>query len=226
VTRKVRNPQDFLIVTFTLFGLRGSNIIHRLVHLGDNVEPVEDVEGLGTLFASHTQIGLPHVRADKLDLCRQLRADHGKETLEGFHGTFLADPQQPGTAHINLIHQGRIFVPFGILNLVHANGTNRRQDSMLQPKGDQIGHRIMNFIPGGAKRFGGLFPREFAGPMPQEMHVNLGRGVFARAPRNCFDYDPALLAIDAPHEIDRKDEIAPNPDKLKPPRRARPVVPG
>src|ERR1039457_2962496 len=135
---------------------------------------VVDVEGLGTLFANHTQIRFPHVRADELDLRRHLRANHGKEFLEGFHGPFLANPQQPGTAQVDLIHQGQIFVPFAALNLIHANGANRPQDAMLQPPGDQIFHRVVDLIPGSAKLFGGFLPGEFARPMPQKMHVNLG----------------------------------------------------
>ena len=73
-------------------GFGGADVIERLVHLGHDVEPVKDVEGLGTLFPNHTQIRFPHVRADELDLRRHLRADHGKEFLEGFHGPFLANP--------------------------------------------------------------------------------------------------------------------------------------
>ena len=44
--------------------------------------------------------------------------------------------------------------------------------------------------------------------MPKEMHVNLGGGVLPHAPRNLFDYDPALLAIDPAHEIDEKHQNA------------------
>jgi len=58
------------------------------------------------------------------------------------------------------------------------------------------------------------------------MHVDLGRGVFSHAPRNFFDHDSALLAIDPSHAIDQKDQIAPESDELKPPRRVRLVVAG
>jgi hypothetical protein len=76
---------------------------------------------------------------------------------------------------------------------------------MLQPPGDQILDRIVDLIPGSAKFFGGFFPGKFARPMPQEMHVNFGRGVLSYSPRNFFDYDSTLLAIDPSHAIDQED---------------------
>src|SRR5439155_291822 len=100
----------FVSVVLHAPGFGGADVVERLVHLGHDVEPVEDIECLGTLLANHAQIRFPHVGADELDFRRHLRANHGKEFLEGFHGPFLANPQQPGTAQIDLIHQGQIFV--------------------------------------------------------------------------------------------------------------------
>ena len=48
--------------------LGGADLIQGLIHLGDDVEAIEDVQRLGTFLADHVQVGLPHVRADKLDL--------------------------------------------------------------------------------------------------------------------------------------------------------------
>jgi len=50
--------------------------------------------------------------------------------------------------------------------------------------------------------------------------------VLAGAPRNFFDHDSALLAVDPSHAIDQKNQIPPESDKFKPPRRARLVVAG
>src|SRR5579863_8137784 len=95
---------------------------------------------------------------------------------------------------------------------------------MLQPPGDQILHRVVDLIPGSAKLFGGLLPGKFARPMPQKMHVNLGRGVLPHTPRHFFDHHPAFLAVDPSHAIDQKNQIAPESDELESPRRARLVV--
>ena len=48
------------------------------------------------------------------------------------------------------------------------------QDAMFQTPGDQISHRVVNLVPGGAELFSGFLPGEFARPVSQEMHVNLG----------------------------------------------------
>src|SRR6266853_3019654 len=71
----------------------GADLIQRLVHLGDDVEAVENVQRLGTFLADHVQVGLPHVRADKLDLGSESVSDDSEEALEALDGAFLADPQ-------------------------------------------------------------------------------------------------------------------------------------
>jgi hypothetical protein len=50
--------------------------------------------------------------------------------------------------------------------------------------------------------------------MPQKVHVDLGRGVLARAPRHFFDHHPAVSAVDPSHAIDQEDQIAPEADEL------------
>jgi len=58
------------------------------------------------------------------------------------------------------------------------------------------------------------------------MHIYLGRRVFPYTPRNFFDRHPASLAIDPPHAINQKDQIAPESDELEQSWRARLVVAG
>jgi len=49
-------------------GFLGTNLVERLVHIGDDVEPVEDMQSFGTFFADELQVGFPHVGADEADL--------------------------------------------------------------------------------------------------------------------------------------------------------------
>src|ERR1035441_349626 len=70
------------------------------------------------------------------------------------------------------------------------------------------------------------FQESLRAQMPQETHVNLGRGVLPHTPRHFFDQHPALFAIDPSHAIDQKNQIAPESDELEPPRRGRLVVAG
>jgi len=56
--------------------LGGAHVVHRVVHLGDDMEAVEDVDRLAAAFADHLQIGLPHVRAAAEDLAAPVAAQH------------------------------------------------------------------------------------------------------------------------------------------------------
>src|SRR6266513_5515021 len=62
--------------------LGGAQLVQGGIHLGDNMEAIEDVDGLAAPLADHRQVRLPHVRTDKLDLSRQSFADQGKELPE------------------------------------------------------------------------------------------------------------------------------------------------
>src|ERR1700722_192958 len=82
--------------------LGGTHIVQREVHLGNNMEAVEDVESLAAPFVDHPQVRLPRVRAYKLDLSSQVVADQGEEPREALHGPFLADPEQTRTLLLDL----------------------------------------------------------------------------------------------------------------------------
>ena len=79
-----------------LAGFGGADVVQGLVHFGDDVEAIEDVKRLRAFLPDHLQVRLPHIRADELDLGREFLPDHGEEALEGFHGPFLAHPEQAG----------------------------------------------------------------------------------------------------------------------------------
>src|SRR6266478_2801141 len=102
--------------------LLGADVVEGLIHFRDNVEAIEDMQGLRALLANDLQIRLPHVRADKLDLGSQLCSDERKESLEGFQSAFLADPKQPGETLFNLIDQREIFMTFSVLDFIDADG--------------------------------------------------------------------------------------------------------
>jgi hypothetical protein len=48
-------------------GFLGTNVVECLVHIGDDVEAIEDMQGLGAVFADERQIGFPHVGTDEYD---------------------------------------------------------------------------------------------------------------------------------------------------------------
>ena len=72
--------------------LGGADLIQRLIHLGHDVEAIQDVQRLGAFRADHPEVRLPHVRADELDPGGQLGANHREEALDGVHRPLFADP--------------------------------------------------------------------------------------------------------------------------------------
>jgi hypothetical protein len=67
-----------------------------------------------------------------LDVGAEFCSEHGEESLEGFDGSLLPDPEQACAAGVGLVDQGEVFVAFGILNLVYPDGRNRTQGAMCK----------------------------------------------------------------------------------------------
>ena len=86
------------------------------------METVENMQSLGAFFADDLQIGFPHVRADEHDLGGDFFAYRGEESLKGFDRSLLPDPKQTGDAEIDLINQGQVLVPFGVLDFIDPDG--------------------------------------------------------------------------------------------------------
>jgi len=58
---------------------------------------VEDVQRLGTFLADHVQGKAASMSEQTNSICAaSCLSDDGEETLEGFEGAFLADPEQAG----------------------------------------------------------------------------------------------------------------------------------
>jgi len=72
--------------------LGGAHVVEGVIHLGDDVKAIENVQRVGAAFVDDPQVGLPHVRADELDAFGQRLADEVEELLEAFDGAILADP--------------------------------------------------------------------------------------------------------------------------------------
>src|SRR5271167_4743323 len=197
-----------------LAGLSGADLIQRLIHLGDDVEAVEDMQGLGTFLADHIQVGSPHIRTDELDLRSELLSDDGEETLEGFEGAFLADPEQAGEPLVDLVDQGQVFVAFGVLDLI-PDGADRLQGAMLQAPADHILDGVAHLVPGSVERFGGFLPGELPRPAGQKQHIGSGQLVLTIAPGNLLDQYATIAALDASHAVQQENQKAPQRNELE-----------
>src|SRR5713226_6178066 len=189
--------------------LGGADLIQRLIHLGDDVEAVEDVQRLGTFLTDHVQVRLPHVRANKLDLGSELLSDDGEETLEGFEGAFLANPKQAGEPLVDLVDQGQVFVAFGVLDFIHTNGADRFQCAMFQAPADHILDSVAHLIPGSVERLRRFLPGELARPAGQKQHIGSGQLVLAIAPGDLLDHYATISAVDPSHPVQQENQKTP-----------------
>ena len=85
-------------------------------------------------------------------------AHGGEEPLEGFDGSLFAYPEKAGNAQINVVDQGEVLMPFGILNLIDADSVDLAKPSVFQTPGDDTFDRVEDIVPGGAKGLRRLSP--------------------------------------------------------------------
>lgn len=165
------------------------------------MKSIENIHRVGTTLTDDPQVRLPHVRADEFDTFGQRLADEGEELLETLDSTVLADPQQSRAILLDLVDQGQILVPLGVLDLIDADRLDGAQIAMLQPPLHHILDRLADFVPSAAERHGGFLPRQLTGPVGQKQHVGLGQLMFADRPWQFFNPHAAGSAIDPPHAV-------------------------
>src|SRR5579871_717265 len=66
------------------------------------------------------------------------------------------------------------------------------------------------------KSLGSFFPGEFAGPTSQNDHISFGQLMFAIAPGNLFDDDPAISALNSAHGVQEENEQTPEGNEFEP----------
>ncbi len=145
----------------------------------------------------------------------ELLSDDGEETLEGFDGAFLADPEQSGEPLVDLVDQRQVFVAFGVLDFIHTNGADRLQGAMLQAPADHILDGVAHLVPGSVERLGGFLPGELARPAGQKQHIGSGQLVLAIAPGNLLDHHATIPAVDASHAVEQENQKAPQRNELE-----------
>ena len=139
-------------------GFLGTDVVRCLVHIGDDVKAVADMQRLRAVFTDQLQIGFSHVGTDEHDFGNYVLAHSGEESLEGFDGSLFAYPKKAGNAQINLVDQGEVFVSFGVLNFIDADSVDLAERSVFQTPGDNMLDRVEDLVPGGAKGLRRLFP--------------------------------------------------------------------
>src|SRR3989454_740470 len=208
--------QDFMTGRSHFPRFLGAHIIDGVIHLGDNVEAVQNVERLRTFLPDNLQIGFPHIRTDEFNFGGNLRADHLKELLKRFHRPFLADPQQTGEI-IDLIDQREVPVPACVLNFIHAHHEDRSDFPVLQAPFDNIFDGLIDLVPRRLKRDRRFLPGKLARPVREKLHVHCRQGVLPGSPGKLFHTYAAAPAIHTAHRILKEHRNVPYRNKFESP---------
>lgn len=153
VLRALQEPppslrQNRLIpLSLELPGFLGTHIIDRLVQMGRDMEPIQDMESLARLFRNHLQVRSPHVTADKLQRLVACWADPAEEPQERADGSLLPHPQQSFARGVNLVHQRQILMASLPLDLIDADRMDPREVLVRPPPAHGHLHRPEDVVP-------------------------------------------------------------------------------
>jgi hypothetical protein len=200
-------------------GLLRTNFVNGLVHMHDDMEAVQDMDGLAGLPGDNLEVRLPHVTADKKQLSGSLFAESPEKPQESSDGSILADPQQAFASSVDLINHGEIFVPSLPEHFINADGSHIGQVPMSQAPFDRPFHGSEHLLPGRAKSEGGFFPGESLSPGSQKMHVGFRQSVFAVGPGHALDFHATVRTIDPAQGIGEKNRDVPQRYEFKHSRR-------
>src|SRR5206468_2569383 len=101
------------------------------------------------------------------------------------------------------------------LDLVDPQGLDTLQIEMAAPPFDGHLDGIKDVLPGGVERCGDLAPTQALGPTGQEPGVRQGQVPLALSPRQGFDTDAALRALDPARGVQEEDSQAPERNELE-----------
>jgi len=205
----------FITLILQLFRLLGAHFVNRLVQVGHDVEPVQDVDGMSRLLGNHLQIGFPHIATDKTQHLGPFLAKPAEEPQQGFDLSPRSNPQQPFAMGIDLVDQCQVPVAPLPLDLVDTDGLYTRQVPVFPAPGDGHLHRTENVVPGGTEGTSYLFPAKTPGPSGQKPGVGLGQSMFSCHPGHLLHPDTATWAVYPARGIEQKRLDAPHRDEFK-----------
>ena len=107
-----------------------AHLIHRLVQMAGDMEPIQHVQSLTRLGRDDLQVGFPHVAAHKTQPFDDLRPQCLQAPLQRGLRAPAADPQQTPALPVNLVDDGQKVVRLQAaspMNLVYPDGLDSAQ---------------------------------------------------------------------------------------------------
>ena len=201
--------------------LIGPDLVDCLSHVTHNVEPIENMYGLGGLLGNDCQVGLPHIGGDELETRAFFRSQPVEEAAESLHRPVLADPQKAFAVLVDLVHQRDVGMAFFEGDLVDPDGQDPGRAHVFPAPGDGHCHRLVDSVPCGVERLGRLLPGQPLGPpgqKPGEGFRKRALGVVGKRPGHAFHLDLTPGTVHPPGRVDEKHRDSPERDERKPSR--------
>ena len=210
--------QRFFPLGLEFLGFFRSDLVNGLAHVAHHMKPVEDVDRCGGHLGYDSQIGFPHVAADKPQILAPLLAKPFEETPECPGGSVASYPEQPSFSCVELVNQGdELLFALSPANLIGADGHDTAQVSMHKPPLDRHLHRTNDTVPTGMKYLGNLLPAQPFRPSGEEPGVGGGEVTFPLRPRQPLNLHATVRTVNPARGIEEENQNPPQRDELETP---------
>src|SRR5580700_8601988 len=206
----------WVALTTEFGGVLTARLVDGLVEVGDDVELVEDVDGLARVALDHLEVRFPHVAADHVQRVRAGLAEPREEGRDRRLRATLRHPEQAAAFGVDLVDEREELVPLAVGDLVDAQRPNAVEVPVLEPVGDDPRDRAVHAVPGGAEGARRLGPRQPPGPGGQEAHVDRGHRRVAHGPGKRLDVDAAPAAVHPARRVQQEDQQPPERHEVEP----------
>lgn len=183
-----------------------------------NMKMVENVDRSGSVLRYDPKIGLPHVAANEPQLSASLRSKPVEETPECPGCAVATYPEQPPFSGVELAGQGDKLVLFlSPADLVSVDGRHICKITICETPFHGRLDSMEDILPKRCERFSRPPARKDASPNRRGTTHRLWSDVFSPPlPRNPFDLDAAIGAVDSSHGIHEEYGDSPQGNEFKP----------
>merc|ERR1711964_173434 len=116
------------------------------------------------LLGDYFQVSLPHVAANKLQLCTALFAQETKKAKQRLGCSIRTDPEQTLAPFVDLVDERLVFVAPMPLHLVDPDGLDIVQVAVLQTPRNSVFNGLVDTLPANAEGYGNFFPGHASRP--------------------------------------------------------------
>ena len=109
------------MMLFHLTHLAASDLINSLIEFFHDMEPIQNVQGMGDFLSNHPHVGFPHVGTNIAKAFASLLTQECEKRRKAFTTSAFCHIEQPFLLIVNLVDQSRIFMSLANRYLIYSN---------------------------------------------------------------------------------------------------------